>query len=345
MAADITQIMDILRHRNKSELAKLLKGSSTAINESSTYGSRLFSTLSTFEIYSPLTNYEKLKNLNEADKNEILKAAVDSYPVMDYGPEIVAVRFILGGASTKLSVKSIKSGTVKNSHNLNIFMSHSTKDLNEVMSLASELQCLGFGVFIAHRDIVPSHEWLKEIVKNVKSNRIFVAFITQNFKESDWCDQESGIAYVSGKKIIPVIADGIDIPYGFMNKFQKLDASKEKRSHPYKWDERVAQKIFEILSKEKKFKADIRNNILEKIPMISSYCQANSIFRVLRMLEPFTKDELKVILKEFKSNRQIYEAGDAVNGVEKLIEEHAEGIKDSREFEEAKDLLDKIKKR
>lgn len=90
---DIEKIRKILKYRGRHDLAELLRHSTSQINESSTYGHYLFSTLSTFEIYSPLETHEKLKKISEEDKKEILNAVLEIYPPKEYSPEVVNIEF------------------------------------------------------------------------------------------------------------------------------------------------------------------------------------------------------------------------------------------------------------
>lgn len=92
---DIESIRKVLRFRGKSHLADLLRNSTSALEETSSYGSYAFSTLSSFEVYSPIENYEKLKGLCEDDKKAILDAVLAIYPPKAYAPEITAVEFYL----------------------------------------------------------------------------------------------------------------------------------------------------------------------------------------------------------------------------------------------------------
>jgi hypothetical protein len=90
---DIEKIRKILKYKGRHDLAELLRHSTSRINKSSTYGSHLFSTLSTFEIYSPLEFHEKLKELSKEDKKEILNAVLKIYPPKECSPEIVDLTF------------------------------------------------------------------------------------------------------------------------------------------------------------------------------------------------------------------------------------------------------------
>lgn len=97
MMADVNieKVRTLLRHRGRSDVAELLQYSISRIDESSTYGSYLFSTLSTFEIYSPIENHERLSSLNENDRKAILDSILEIFPPRAYSPEITGIRFYL----------------------------------------------------------------------------------------------------------------------------------------------------------------------------------------------------------------------------------------------------------
>lgn len=104
---------------------------------------------------------------------------------------------------------------------------------------------MGFDIFIAHDDIKPSLVWQQEILKNLKQCDIFIPFLTKNFKESNWTDQETGIAFLMGKHIIPLKVDYI--PYGFINKYQGLKFDSNNI-------ETMAEKIKIVILENKKIK-------------------------------------------------------------------------------------------
>jgi hypothetical protein len=92
---DIEKVRKILLHRQRVDLAELLKHSVSRIDVSFTYGSYLFSRLSTFEIYSPIEDHERLSNLSENDKKAILDAVLEIYPPKAYSPEITNIQFYI----------------------------------------------------------------------------------------------------------------------------------------------------------------------------------------------------------------------------------------------------------
>ena len=96
----------------------------------------------------------------------------------------------------------------------------------------------GITSFVAHEDIKPSKEWLKEIEKALNSMDCMSVIMYEGFHESKWCDQEVGVALGKSIKVLPLLPDGD--PYGFLGEYQGI---KIKGMRPVA----LAQKIFTIL--------------------------------------------------------------------------------------------------
>lgn len=90
---DIDKIRRVLNSRKMSRLADLLSHSEGELSESTTYGSYLFSRLSTYYIKSPPKQTDALNSLDEADRHRICDAVLAVYPPKDYSPEITNVEF------------------------------------------------------------------------------------------------------------------------------------------------------------------------------------------------------------------------------------------------------------
>jgi len=89
----------VLRHRGRSDLAALLDNASIEFDVSSTYGSLLFSQITTAEIYAPLQDYERLKSLSPADGQAILDAILEIWPPRAHNMEITTVVYRLDPSS------------------------------------------------------------------------------------------------------------------------------------------------------------------------------------------------------------------------------------------------------
>lgn len=85
-----------------------------------------------------------------------------------------------------------------------VFVSH-LADIKEITAnLGVKLQLLGISTFIAHNDIEPTREWQDEIELALSTMDVMIALLSPGFKESNWCDQEVGVAIGRKVPIIPV---------------------------------------------------------------------------------------------------------------------------------------------
>jgi hypothetical protein len=89
---------------------------------------------------------------------------------------------------------------------LEIFLTHSHKDIELASRLKKLLEKNGIDVFMAHKDIKPSKEWRDEILAHLESCDVLVALNTENFSKSPYSNQEVGIFMGKGKSkmIIPI---------------------------------------------------------------------------------------------------------------------------------------------
>ena len=203
-----------------------------------------------------------------------------------------------------------------------IFISHSQDDYETVISYLYYLEdeIYGFGkffpVFVAHKDITPSKKWQDEIVRVIKRTKIFIAYLTPNFKESEWCDQESGFACATDQLIIPLM-DGAE-PYGFLKQYQGMPIPPELKRGYNSHLQKFAISIVKTVYKDERYKGMVRERIFEHLMDISSFDQANLVFSLLKYMKPFTAEEKSSILKAYKENNQINQAGIAISFIEKL---------------------------
>lgn len=92
-------VSKLLKHRDRPDLAALLKSAEVHFDVSSTYGSLLFSQLTTAEIYAPIQDYDRLKNLPSDDQKVIFDAILEIWPPRDHGMEISEVIYRLDPTS------------------------------------------------------------------------------------------------------------------------------------------------------------------------------------------------------------------------------------------------------
>lgn len=91
----VEKIVQLLMYRDQPHLAEAIKGSKYCLNESTTYGSRAFSRLTTVEIMAPLHKFEQLQKLDQNDRKELVDTFRILYPVRDDDVEIIDVEFLV----------------------------------------------------------------------------------------------------------------------------------------------------------------------------------------------------------------------------------------------------------
>lgn len=158
-------------------------------------------------------------------------------------------------SSLKLTLTQSNGKEIKYSAEraIRVFLSYSHIDKILVGEIKKELEVSGIEAFLAHEDIDPSEEWMEEIIRSIKECDVFIPFINENFKESKWTDQESGIAFTRDKIIIPI--DIGLVPYGFIGKYQAL---------PYENSSDACEEIIEtIMNKNPLMKKRIQDDSIK----------------------------------------------------------------------------------
>lgn len=94
-----------------------------------------------------------------------------------------------------------------------LFLSHLSSFKGKTAALQQSLRPYGISSFVAHLDIEPTRKWQEEIERALFSMDALVAILMPGFKESNWTDQEVGVAIGRGIPVIPIMK-GLN-PYGF----------------------------------------------------------------------------------------------------------------------------------
>ena len=142
--------------------------------------------------------------------------------------------------NSKVQATLFESGTYQGWRNgyFRMFISHITSKKNQASNLKNALEEYGITSFVAHEDINPTKEWQKEIQRALNSMDCMSAMLYDGFHQSNWCDQEVGIALGRNITVLPLLPDSD--PYGFLGEYQGI---KIKGMYP----EALAKQIFKIL--------------------------------------------------------------------------------------------------
>ena len=182
-----------------------------------------------------------------------------------------------------------------------IFISHIAKHKAMATALQESLTELGIASFVAHEDIEPNAEWQIEIERALFSMDMLLALLTGGFKESNWTDQEVGIAIGREVPIISV-ARGKD-PYGFIGKYQAI-----------RWGDKsgrqVADEILGVFLKTEGLADLARDAFITAVANASSFVRANDLARFLPKIDGLSPDQEEALVLAFNSNYEVYNARD-----------------------------------
>ena len=143
-------------------------------------------------------------------------------------------------------------------------VSHLATFKKTAAALQSHLRKFGISAFVAHVDIEPTREWQDEIEAGLFSMDALAAILMPGFQESNWTDQEVGVAVGRGVLVVPIIR-GLN-PYGFIGKYQGLPANG-------KTVKEVAGTVFEILVSSSKTRGRLLNSLARSMHGETTYIE------------------------------------------------------------------------
>lgn len=153
-----------------------------------------------------------------------------------------------------------------------LFISHLASFKNTISALKCELEKYGISSFVAHEDIEPTMEWQVEIEKGLFTMDALCAVLMPKFKESNWTDQEIGVAIGRDVLVVPIRRE-LD-PYGFIGKYQGYQALGKNLNE-------VAEGVFMILAKNPKTRNKLINCLIDLF--ISSNDSTDAYNRILSL--------------------------------------------------------------
>jgi len=179
-----------------------------------------------------------------------------------------------------------------------VFLSYSAEDKEIAREIKRFLERFEMEVFLAHEDIEPSSDWEEVIIEQLKACDVFIPILTENFRSSQWTDQETGFAL---SRQIPIIPINISVkPYGFISKYQAF---------PFNEDDiyKSCVGIMKIISRKLALGKELANSLIEVFGSSDGFIDAGKNSELLLEFLPlFTIRQKNRILKVAASNGQIY---------------------------------------
>jgi hypothetical protein len=176
-----------------------------------------------------------------------------------------------------------------------MFISHRSRYKEEVIKLQSALSCCGISAFVAHVDIRPSKAWLEQIELALKTCDGLLAYLTPDFHESEWTDQEVGFALARGIRIIPL--DRGKLPYGLMGKYQALKTGALK-------DIQVAVKTMKLVMSDPRSGPSFPDLLIQKLEESVHFSTSTMLMTALEALPVLEEKHFVRIDRVYESNAQ-----------------------------------------
>jgi hypothetical protein len=193
---------------------------------------------------------------------------------------------------------------------IRIFISHKSMDKISVAKFKDELSVYGVACFVAHEDIEPISEWQKEIDKALSSMDVLLAWMTPEFSNSDWTDQEIGVAVGKNILVIPIRL-GKD-PYGLIGRYQAISASDLKT-------EELAAKVWTLLWKKDYLKPQLTLSLINTFEKAYRYPHIGKLMSCLELLENLSPELIDRLEIAPKTNTALSKAYAVKNRFSNLI--------------------------
>ena len=201
---------------------------------------------------------------------------------------------------------------------LKAFISHAHPDRERAGLLRDALKDIGIECFVAHDDITPSADWQIAILDALRDADIFLPLLTPDFPDSQWTDQEAGVAVANEALIIP-LGFGLT-PYGFMGRYQALNC-------PRGIDSAILDRLFgSIISRKPEWQPRLAVGLLARLHTSGNFVQSNQIIGRLQKLGILSTDNLNELCKIWLLNRQVEDANEAKSWIITLIADRSEEI-------------------
>lgn len=208
----------------------------------------------------------------------------------------------------------------KNNQIIDIFFSHSNvqKTLagNLKHSIENLIKCT---IFLAHEDLEGGEIWAEGLRVRIQKCDIFLILLSKEYHESNYTDQETGIAYAYDRPMIPVSIDGT-IPYGFMNKYQPVKASLEP-------DRKMIREIAKQIINNNIPEEQRIDNYIRLLGISYSYNNANFLADLLPSDYEYSEKQINLLAEAFRDNHEINESFTAEPKIRSILKKNTNLIK------------------
>ena len=194
---------------------------------------------------------------------------------------------------------------------LRLFISHRDVHKSVAKTFANALETYGISAFVAHDTIEPMAAWKDEIVKGLETMEVMLVFVTDDFHQSTWCNQEVGFALGRQVPIVSLKLQSKD-PDGFIGDRQALKVSLDKMLES-------ASEIYRLLAEKLGNKTRLQSALIEAFIEAPCFNETKLRFeRLASVVTSLSDDEVARIIRGFANNDQLHNAGHLTSKKERL---------------------------
>lgn len=243
-----------------------------------------------FESYKIPTDHQPSYNSKAVYVKEVLPK-VDDSTILEIASELKINHPVVGNSGITI----FEQPNFWKPGHFRLFISHLASFKATIGKLKYELEKYGISSFVAHEDIEPTKEWQHEIEKGLFTMDALCAVLMPGFKDSNWTDQEVGIAIGRDVLVIPIRRE--QDPYGFIGKYQGFQAAGKNLSD-------VAQGIFEIIANHKKTKSILINNLVDLFLLSNSVEEGLERLKALSLVN-LSDDKARQLRDNITQNKNL----------------------------------------
>jgi hypothetical protein len=197
--------------------------------------------------------------------------------------------------------------------NFRLFLSHVSACKKDMTALRESLLPYHISCFVAHEDIEPTKEWQSEIEGALQTCDALAAYLTPEFHESNWTDQEVGAAIGRGILVLP-LRNGLD-PYGFIGKYQALTITGQTFIA-------IARQMFNLLCNHPVTNPMLTEYVVSSFVNSWSWESARFDMSLLEDIRSLNQSQLTRIEKAVETNSKLKDTFTVPDRVRRLLTNH-----------------------
>jgi hypothetical protein len=276
-----------------------------------------------FSAYGIPTDHKPTYNSKKVYVKEILPKISDDIVI-----QIANDLQIVHNYQNKLPIFKDATTTFWKTGHFKLFISHLSTFKETIGRLKTELEKYGISSFVAHEDIEPTKEWQEEIEKSLFSMDAMCAVLMPGFKESNWTDQEVGVAVGRGVLVIPILKE-LD-PYGFIGKYQGFQAQGKNIAQ-------VAEAVFLIITKNSKTRNKIISCLVDLLLLSNDKSAALERISALKKINDLPTERIFQMKTRFIENQNLKD-NEIISNFNDLIKKYdIEGLR-IKDFDKVQEL-------